>query len=69
MPTGPRCKRPPTTLAVLAREVSEVLRLARAGRSAEEMRERTEHLRSLVVDVRRHLDLASSLLSDRGGTP
>jgi hypothetical protein len=56
-------------VAVLAREVSEVLRLARAGRSAEEMRERTEHLRNLVVDVRRHLDLASLFLSDRGGTP
>jgi hypothetical protein len=56
-------------LAVLAREVSEVLRLARAGRSAEEIKERTEHLRSLVVDVRRHLDLASSFLSGRGGTP
>jgi hypothetical protein len=55
-------------VAVLAREVSEVLRLARAGRSAEEMRQRTEHLRNLVVDVRRHLDLASSFLSDRGGT-
>jgi hypothetical protein len=56
-------------VAALAREISEVLRMARAGRSAEEMRERTEHLRSLVVDVRRHLDLASSFLSDRGGTP
>jgi hypothetical protein len=56
-------------VAVLAREVSEVLRLARAGRSAEELRQRTEHLRNLVVDVRRHLDLASSFLSDRGGTP
>jgi hypothetical protein len=56
-------------VAVLAREVSEVLRLARAGRSAEEMKQRTQHLRNLVVDVRRHLDLASSFLSDRGGTP
>jgi hypothetical protein len=43
-----------------------VLRLARAGRSAEEMRQRTEHLRSLVHDVRRHLDLASSFLANRG---
>jgi hypothetical protein len=56
-------------LAVLAREVSEVLRLARAGRSAEEVKQRTEHIRNLVVDVRRHLDLASSFLSDRGGKP
>ena len=54
-------------VAVLAREVSEVLRLARAGRSSEEMRQRTGHLVNLVVDVRRHLDLASSFLSDRGG--
>lgn len=52
-------------VAVLAREVSEVLRLARAGRSAEEMRQRTEHLRSLVDDVRHHLDLASSFLASR----
>lgn len=59
-------------LAVLAREVSEVLRLARAGRTAEEVKrrtERTEHVRNLVVDVRRHLDLASSFLSDPGGSP
>ena len=56
-------------LAVLAREVSEVLRLARAGRSSEEMRQRTVHLGNLVVDVRLHLDLASSFLSDRGGWP
>ncbi|HEU5294207.1 MAG TPA: hypothetical protein VFU71_05420 [Burkholderiaceae bacterium] len=56
-------------VAVLAREVSEVLRLARAGRSVEEAGKRAEHIRSLVVDVRRHLDLASSFLSDRGGTP
>jgi hypothetical protein len=56
-------------VAVLAREVSEVLRLARAGRSSDEMRQRTEHLGNLVADVRRHLDLASSFLSDRGGKP
>ncbi len=56
-------------LAVMAREVSDVLRLARAGRSAEEIRQRTEHLRTLVADVRRHLDLASSFLADRGGAP
>lgn len=56
-------------VAVLAREVSEGLRLARAGRSAEEIRPRTEHLRNLVADMRRHLDLASSFLADRGGTP
>lgn len=56
-------------LAVLAREVSEVLRLARAHRPEEEMRQRTQHLRNLVDDVRRHLDLASSLLADRGGAP
>ena len=55
-------------VAVLAREVSEVLRLARAGRSAEEMGKRTEHIQNLVVDVRRHLHLASSFLSDREGT-
>lgn len=56
-------------VAVLAREISEVLRIARTGRSAQEMKQRTEHIRNLVVDVRRHLDLASSFLSDRGGTP
>jgi hypothetical protein len=56
-------------LAVLAREVSEVLRLARTHRPEEEMRQRTQHLRNLVDDVRRHLDLASSFLSDRGGKP
>jgi hypothetical protein len=54
-------------VAVLTREISEVLRLARAGRSADEVKQRTEHIRNLVVDVRRHLDLASSFLSDRGG--
>jgi hypothetical protein len=68
-PSGQRAADRAALLAVLVREVSEVLRLARAGRSAEEMRQRTEHLRNLVVDVRRHLDLASSFLSDRGGTP
>jgi hypothetical protein len=56
-------------VAVLAREVSEVLRLARAGRSVEETGKRAEHIRSMVADVRRHLELASSFLSDRGGTP
>lgn len=56
-------------VAVLAREISEVLRLARAGRKAEEIRQRAEHLRNLVVDVRRHLDLASSFLGDRGEAP
>jgi hypothetical protein len=56
-------------LAVLARELSEVLRPARAGRSSEEVRQRTQHLENLVVDVRRHLDLASLFLSDRGGSP
>jgi hypothetical protein len=56
-------------LAVLAREVSEVLRLARTHRPEEEMRQRTQHLRNLVDDVRRHLDLASSFLSDGGGKP
>jgi len=56
-------------VAVLAREISEILRLARAGRVPEEAKQRTEHIRNLVVDVRRHLDLASSFLSDRGGTP
>lgn len=56
-------------LAVLVREVSEVLRLARAGRSSEETRQRTQHLRNLVEDVRYHLDLASSFLADLGGTP
>ena len=56
-------------MAVLAREVSEVLRLARAGRSVEETGKRAEHIRSMVADVRRHLELASSFLSDRGGTP
>ncbi|MBN8509234.1 MAG: hypothetical protein J0L57_11535 [Burkholderiales bacterium] len=47
--------------------MSEVLRLARAGRSAEEIRQRTVYLRNLVADVRRHLDLASSFLANRGG--
>jgi hypothetical protein len=56
-------------MAVLVREISEILRLARAGRSPEEAKQRTEHVRNLVTDVRRHLDLASSFLSDRGGTP
>ena len=56
-------------VAVLAREISEVLRVARAGRSAEEVKQRTDHIRDLVVDVRRHLDLASRFLADRGGSP
>jgi hypothetical protein len=56
-------------VAVLAREISEVLRLARAARTAEEVKQRTEHLRNLVVDVRRHLDLASSFLGDHGEAP
>lgn len=53
-------------LAVLAREISEVLRLARAGKSLEEVKQRVGHLSNLEVDVRRHLDLASSFLADRG---
>lgn len=53
-------------LAVLAREISEVLRLARAGKSAEEVKQRIGHLNNLEADVRRHLDLASSFLADRG---
>jgi len=53
-------------VAVLARELSAILRLARTGRP-EEVKQRSEHIRNLVVDVRRHLDLASSFLSDRGG--
>ncbi len=56
-------------VAVLAREISEILRLARAGRSPEEAKQRTEHIRNLVTDMRRHLDLASSFLSDRGDAP
>lgn len=56
-------------VAVLAREISEVLRLARAGRTADEIRQRTDHLRKLVVDVRCHLDLASSFLGDRARAP
>lgn len=53
-------------LAVLAREISEALRLARAGKSAEEVKQRIGHLNNLDADVRRHLDLASSFLADRG---
>lgn len=53
-------------MAVLAREISEVLRLARAGKSAEEVKQRIGHLNNLEADVRRHLSLASSFLTDRG---
>jgi|CXWJ01.1.fsa_nt_gi hypothetical protein len=53
-------------LAVLAREISEVLRLARAGKSAEEVKQRIGHLHNLEADVRCHLDRASSFLADRG---
>lgn len=56
-------------LAVLAREISEVLRLARAGKSAEEVKKRIGHLHNLEADVRCHLDRASSFLTDRGETP
>ena len=56
-------------LAVLAREISEVLRLARAGKSAEEVKQRIGHLHNLEADVRCHLDLASSFLTDRGQAP
>lgn len=56
-------------VAVLAREISEILRLARGIESAAEVQQRTAHIRNLVTDVRRHLDLASSFLSDRGGKP
>jgi phage terminase Nu1 subunit (DNA packaging protein) len=51
---------------VLAREISEVLRLARAGKSAEEVKQRMGHLHNLEADVCRHLGLASSFLADRG---
>jgi hypothetical protein len=53
-------------LAVLAREISEVLRLARAGTSAQEVKQRIGHLHNLEADVRRHLDRVSSFLTDRG---
>lgn len=53
-------------MAVLAREISEVLRLARAGKSADEVKQRIGHLDHLERDVRRHLDVASSFLADRG---
>jgi hypothetical protein len=53
-------------LAVLAREISEALRLARAGKSAAEVKQRIGHLDNLERDVRRHLDVASSFLADRG---
>ena len=56
-------------VAMLAHEVREVLRLAQAGRSAEEIRQCTGHLRNHVADVRRHPDLASSFIADRGGGP
>ena len=56
-------------VAVLAREISEVLRLARTVRSTEEMKQRAGHLHNLAADVRRHLDLASSFLADREHAP